>query len=332
MHRQLEAERVTALCRAMGLTLVALSLSACAPHYLVHSNFVAATHEEPLPEVTTTATYVEVLPYLHRIAVRAPDSCENRTAATARGQAASTGRIVQTNCGVEMAEIERAFSAAGYSVASWDAVRNLVAQEQMTPLAAARTLGAEVLFQINSLERSTMDPGRSGLWERQFHRSSRSGKDRGPARVPRGRGQELERIVVPAERELDPEPRLSATVNASAVLTESGDTIWYYEWTRVEPRSEERRFEVLVCCEDGRCLPVEARSEPAYAGIAAVLGARFRALGGDGGDGRMAGSRETVKLEARPASRQAVVYHRLVREVMRNLVSHFAAEAHARAR
>jgi hypothetical protein len=250
----------------------------------------------------------------------------------ARGQAASAGRIVQTNCGVEMAEIERAFSAAGYSVASWDAIRNLVAQEQMTPLGAARSLGADVLFQINSLERSTMDPGRSGLWERHFHRSSRSGEDRGPARVSRQRGQELERIVVPAERELDPEPRLSATVNASAVLTESGDTIWYYEWTRVEPRSEERRFEVFVSCPDGLCHPVEARSDPAYADIAAVLGTRFQALGGAGKNGRAAGSHETVKLEARPANRQNVVYHRLVREVMRNLVSHFAAEAHASAR
>jgi len=55
------------------------------------------------------------------------------------------------------------------------AIRSRVAHGDVTPLAAARELGAQVLFQINSLERSTLDPGRSAFWERHYYRSSSKG-------------------------------------------------------------------------------------------------------------------------------------------------------------
>ncbi len=306
---------------------LALATGGCAPHYLVRSSFVEATHDEPPPEITTTAAYVRALPGVRRIALRAPDSCGNRTAAAQSGAAASAGQILQTNCGVEMAEIERAFSSAGYAVSSWDVVRSMVAQGEVTPLEAARSLGADVLFQVNSLERSTMDPGRSGLWERKFLQSSSKGVAGEPAQVSRPMATELERIVVPAERELDPEPRLSATVNASAVLTATGDTIWYYEWTRVEPSSGERAFEVLVRCEDGRCQPMEARGKPEDSRVAEMLGATFRAFGAAEPEKTVSGSREAVTLEARPANRLDVAYHKLVREVVRDLVSRFSGES-----
>ncbi len=314
------------------LTALALATSACAPHYLVRSSFIEATHDEPPAEITATAAYVRSLPAVRRIALRAPDACGNRTAAAQGGAAASAGQILQTNCGVEMAEIERAFSSAGYAVSSWDVVRSMVAQGQVTPLEAARSLGADVLFQVNSLERSTMDPGSSGLWERAFLESSSKGVAGEPAEVSRTLARELERVVVPAERELDPEPRLSATVNASAVLTATGDTIWYYQWTRVQPRSGERSFEVLVRCEDDRCKPMEARSKPEDARVAGVLGATFRAFGAGAPEERVSGSREAVTLEARPANRQDVAYHQLVREVVRDLVGQFAAEQQVGAR
>ena len=327
MRPRPDPRRIEPLRRLALSAALALATSACAPHYLVRSSFVEATHDEPPPEITTTAAYVRALPEVQRIALRAPDACGNRTAAAQGGAAASAGQILQTNCGVEMAEIERAFSSAGYAVSSWDVVRNMVAQGEVTPLEAARSLGADVLFQVNSLERSTMDPGRSGLWERKFLKSSSKGAAAEPAHVSQPLARELERIVVPAERELDPAPRLSATVNASAVLTASGDTIWYYEWTRVEPRSGERAFEVLVRCEDGRCQPMEARSKPEHSRVAMLLGASFRAFGAGAPEQTVSGSRETVTLEARPANQQDVTYHRLVREVVRDLVGRFSGES-----
>jgi len=307
-----------------------LSTTACVPFYLVSSHFVEASHDEPPPEITVGPSYARTLPHVHKVAIRAPDTCANQTAAAAGGSAASVGRILQTRCGVEMSELERALAAAGYSVASWDAIQNRVAHDNVTPLAAAQALGAQVLFQINSLERSTLDPGQSAIWDRNFYRSSSKGKQGPRARVKPKIAQQLEQIVAPAEKDIRPAPRLSATVNATAVRVRDGQAIWFYEWTRAEPSSGERSFQVLVRCKKELCAPAQSAPRSSLPGLAAVVARALQlpaALLRSGPDDRVAGSSETVLLSGRAASRQDAVYHQLVREVVRDLVAHFAGPA-----
>ncbi|MFQ5699678.1 MAG: hypothetical protein ACE5IL_15540 [Myxococcota bacterium] len=307
--------------------LLLLGLTGCTPFYLVSSHFIEASHDEPPPEITASPDYPRALPQIHKVAIRAPDSCANQTAAAAGGSAASVARILQTRCGVEMSELERALAAAGYAVASWDAIQNRVTHDDVTPLAAAQALGAQVLFQVNSLERSTLDSGQSALWERRFYRSSAKGVQGEPARVEPEIAQQLEQIVAPAEEEIRPAPRLSATVNATAVRVRDGQAIWFYEWTHAEPKSGERSFQVLVRCKKERCTPAQVAPRSSRPGLAAVVARTLQlpaSLLRPGRAERISGSHETVHLGARAASGQDAVYHQLVREVVRDLVSRFA--------
>jgi len=151
------------------------TLVSCTPHYLVRSEYVVSQQLNTSPEIIETASYNELLPTITTIAIRAPDSCANETTAIHSGEASGRGLLLKTDCGVEMSELERALAKAGYHVISWDIIKNrVIHDENMTPVKAAKDLGAQVLFQVNSLERSAANVRQDARWER--HR--RTGRHR----------------------------------------------------------------------------------------------------------------------------------------------------------
>jgi hypothetical protein len=107
-------------------------------------------------EITTTRTYEIQRTRYQRVAVFGPTRCAGETAAQLTGeQAGRASAVAQTTCGSQIADIERELSKAGYDVISSEA---LVARENMAtsplgPLRVASELGAQVIFQVNSLER-----------------------------------------------------------------------------------------------------------------------------------------------------------------------------------
>ncbi|MDQ5886851.1 MAG: hypothetical protein QG667_137, partial [Pseudomonadota bacterium] len=157
-------------------TLLATSilLTGCSNHYLLSSQFVANTQTGTPPEIIETPFYLAERKNIRTVAVRAPDSCSNRTADEATGGAASKGTILQTNCGVEMAEVEKALTKMGYRVISWKVLAREMTKNQSATDSAA-TLGAEVIFQINSLEKSQKTLGKDARWERKYFLSNDKG-------------------------------------------------------------------------------------------------------------------------------------------------------------
>ena len=92
----------------------------------------------------------------------------------------------------------------------------------------------------------------------------------------------------------------------SAVLVESGATMWFYEWTRVDAISGNPRIEVLVQCPDKTGCTEVRRAEP----IAS--------------SGPVAGSISGVSTAGDPEDEAQAVFHDLVRDLVTDLADRFA--------
>jgi len=296
--------------RALAVALLLAAggpLSGCASYYVVQSRFVEADRVSPQPEVTATPLYAQVRGAIQNVALRPPDTCEDRTAGQTEGEARSRAEVLRTRCGVEMAELERALAKGGFLVVSWAAIQDKAASDEMAPMNAAAELGVDALIQVNSLERSTIDPGRDARWERRFYESTQRGEVGSPTQVERRRGERFVRLVEPEEERLLPGERLAATIDANAVLVANGASFWFYRWTVVDTPPSDPLARVHVVCESDDCVPVR---EPAVSA---------------GDEGPMAGSIEAVSTGGRSADREQVIYHRLIRTLVEDLVARFAA-------
>jgi len=291
--------------RLVPLLVLLPTLPSCTPHYLIRSEYVVSQQRNTAPEIIETASYHEVLPTITTIAVQAPDSCANETTAIHSGEASGRGLLLKTDCGVEMSELERALAKAGYHVISWDIIRNrVIHDENMTPVEAAKDLGAQVLFQVNSLERSAANVRQDARWERRFYRSSGDGEQGSPAQVNAQLKDTFEAFIIPQEKRALPEKRLSATINATAVLVDKGQAIWFYEWTHKEALSDRYETDVLLACKHENCWRPAPETKPEREVYS--------------------GSTEAVSASERDANEINATYSVLIREALDDLVLRFA--------
>ncbi|MFT3709122.1 MAG: hypothetical protein QM817_15875 [Archangium sp.] len=246
------------------LAVSVLSLTACGPriNYVLMQSSLNDPATDDRPEVTSTAEAQNVLPRVRRVAVRAPDACASQSAAETTGAANNRGSIVQTDCGVEMAELERALTRAGYQVFSW---KQIQAMARTTPAeAAARQLGAEVLFQVNSLERVSYVPSRNARWDRGFFASDADAIAGEPFALKQTDLQRLEPLFAQYERQAM--QRLGAMLDLNAVSTETGQTLWFYRRVRFEQPGSPRTQVLLKKGKGGwGPAPVAQAAPPPYA-------------------------------------------------------------------
>lgn len=294
----------------LSMCILVLSCSlvtACArPFYLVTSDFKVADNREAPPEIVESQTYLSMIPTIKSLAVMAPEGCANETAAQSSGEAAGQGVLLKTTCGIEMAELERALAKAGFQVISWNVLQNKVLKEEVTPQAASKELGAEVLFQINSLERSLVQAGQDARWERRFYQSNDEGEQLDPASLPEKEGEQLVSHIKKKEASLTHQERLSMTINASASLVETGETIWFYEWTHAEAHEQDEAIKVLAVCTSWECQEVSAKAK--YPPDEARM---------------ISGSNEAISKQKNAKDHQTAVYHKLLRDLVTNLATSF---------
>ena len=297
--------------RVFFLVISCSVFTACGPpYYLVTSDFRVTDNREPPPEIVQSKTYLSHIADIQSLTVNAPEGCANETAAQSSGEATGQGVLLKTTCGIEMAELERALTKAGFQVISWKALQNKVLKEESTPQAASKELGAEVLFQINSLERTLVQPGQDARWERRFYQSNHEGEQLGPAALPADEGEQLIQHIKKKEESLTYREHLSVTINASASLVESGETIWFYEWTHAEARDQDAAMKLLAVCNDGKCreTTVQTQKQP--------------------NEGRMiSGSSEAISKPKNAKDQQTAVYHKLLRDLVTNLAMSFKKQS-----
>lgn len=311
MHKYLVRAVALGTAAAGALALYGCASGPSYEYYKVRSQFVASAQGQQAPEIIATPSYNQLAGRAVTVAVRAPDSCINNTANQATGGAAAGGTILQTNCGVEMGEIERALTRAGYNVISW----NILQREMARNLSAnevANTLGAQVLFQVNSLEKSQKTLGQDARWERSYFTTDAGGTADRPMPLTEQQRAYLSQTYL-AKIEADRNPRTYAvTLDAAAVWVPTGQSLWYYRWTRAaEPRASAYGYELILQCYYGygfqSCTPYRA-PEPV----------------GPAGTVTAAGESVAVSASERPEDIERATYAVLSKEVINDFVDSFA--------
>jgi len=289
-----------------------LALTGCRSTYLLSSKFVVNSQAEKPPEVVESATYLTQHSQLYTVAVRAPDGCSNQTSASATGDARASGTILKTECGVEMAELERALTKKGYRVISWKVLAREVAGGK-TAAEVASTLGAEVLFQINSLEKSEKSLGKDARWERNYFLSDAYGAKLGEQAFDEVTRRYLrDNYLAGAETRLERSGlrQPSVTLDANAILVATGESIWYYQWTHADAsRFDMAPYEVLVSCKGEReCIPLRALSQEKKVAT----------------ETRSSGDSDAVSVSERPEDILAAQHAALLSDVIKSLVESFS--------
>jgi len=221
----------------------------CAPlthdFLLIEAQQGASLASKPKIEVSLTPAYDTSRAASGVAAIRLPDSCLNSTAAQVAGDARDTQAIAQTLCGVWLAEVEKALVKAHFRVVSWDALRGLERSKNLPAYKAAEELGADVLFLFNSVETNNVAPGgKTGSRMRYFRSNERgeasepypmSDAERLPLRTSVDNVMQSLASSTAADKSTAGITALSATLDATAVLTKSGESIWFYRNRTLKP-------------------------------------------------------------------------------------------------
>lgn len=289
-----------------GFSLLIVLLAACTPYYLVTSEYTATQISTSQAEVIVTKQYKETIQDIQIIAIRAPDACANETTSARTGEASARGLLLKTDCGVEMAELERALVKRGFKVVSWDIIKNMVSMENgKTPIVAARELGAQVLFQINSLERSESNLAQDARWDRRFYTASSSGNKKKSASVRKDMKKQFDHHISQLEQGLLPNERLSATIDVTVTQVKDGQAIWFYQWTHAETMNDQYQTEILLSCPD-TCVPAQEDAKEAREEL-------------------FSGSSIAISEGKRSANDKNVAYNKLIRDVLDDLAKNFSS-------
>jgi len=218
-----------ALATPGALSSCQATLPSCEPappgvgseYALVEYRLREETDAAPKVQISDTDTYRAGHASYGAAALRLPDAC-------AGGAAAAPP---PPHCSHFATEIERALGDAGIRVIAADAVLKLEREKALSTYGAAKELGADVVFVINSLEAVSVAAGTTQVANSKIYSSDASGTRGAPLVVDadtssaflgytRGAvGKEIAPTTVIA---------LSSVVDATAIVTKTGESIWFY--------------------------------------------------------------------------------------------------------
>lgn len=299
--------RILCLVALLAANIV---LSGCGSTYLLTTKFVMSSQKEVAPEIVETPTYRIIAPTVKTVAVKAPDSCSNRTADERTGVAVSQEAVLKTTCGVEMAEIERALSKASYKVISWKVLAREMEGKEISALDVASKLGAQLLFQINSLEKSTRTLGKDARWERTFYTSNEYGDAIKEQAFDEETRAFLRHSYLDSYESSVNLKRLAVTLDANAVQVKDGESIWFYRWTLTDPAEANYQKKQLIFYKNNNknhlLRPQSHSADSAKTDMIA------------------SGESEAVSITEKPEDLEKALYNSLLKSIVDNLVSSFA--------
>jgi hypothetical protein len=304
---------------AFGIVGVALISGCASPYMLVEATYQQNTDRgETSANITRGQGFDEIAPQISTLAIQAPDKCinESQAKATGRSSGKASDDILGTECGVEMASIERALAKTGYNVISWKVLKGAMkpnTEQPKTNLEAAAMLGADALFQINSLERGEANAGRDARWDRRYYESDEEGSKGEKVRVKKKTADQLDRLSQNKEKQKASKAIIvyNATINASVSYTKNGHAIWFYSWVH---KSKAGGDELLVVqttveCENGACRKYTPKIEE------------------NDEEELIGGSSEAISAGINAADRRRKNQDRLMKEVIGDMVTSFSGKS-----
>lgn len=185
-------------------------------------------------EISRTESYQEKLSIIKTLAVRAPDSCRSDSTEATTGKTTGLTSVVQTTCGLRLAELERALVGAGYRVISWDSLNRLERSRNISPYVAAAELGADAVVLVNNLDTTKVETGKKDSLAMKYALASPDGEKRGDVDLNQGTRRHLDDMVVQRFVRTDAHGNIgaSATLDATVVFVKSGEALWFYRRTR----------------------------------------------------------------------------------------------------
>jgi hypothetical protein len=199
------------------------------------------------PKVTTsdTETYRTDRARYAAAALRLPDSCLNEGTSKASVMAPSALRPA---CSAWLVELERALAAAGYRVLPWDALFRLEEEKSLSTYAAAKELGADVVFVFNGLDAGSITAGSIKLPKHAYFRSDEYGRRGAALELDEGTRSAFLKYSVDAAAQsikADEVIALSTVLDSTAIVTLTGESIWFYRRTDARPTQGKQGLRLL---------------------------------------------------------------------------------------
>ena len=308
--------RLSSLIMMTALTML---FSGCGigTHYVITSKFIMTQKVETPPEIVETVTYKQEASKLKTVALKAPSYCSNRSSDQRSGKATSQELVLGTNCAVDMAEIERIFSKASFKVISWTVLEREMERntQQNSPLKVAENLGAQVLFQINSLEKSTKNLGNLGKdekWEFAYFEADKNGKIIREKAFNDNDRQYLKHKFF-NRNELLPHVKIPfVTLDANAIQVMNGESIWFYRWTHSDLSYVYSQNQLIYCKPGMVCFNDEPSDKDS------------ETQSSKANSDKSAQESEVYSADEKPEDILKASYTKLLKEVTNNLVSSFS--------
>ncbi|MFO1379898.1 MAG: hypothetical protein U1F63_05995 [Chitinivorax sp.] len=295
-------------------TIIALSTisSGCAikkdPGFvIVESNLTKNSKELVQFDITASPRYQATFQKIKSVSLKPPSRCQSNSASQNTGAAKSQENLISTYCGVEMSEIERSLTKQGYNVISWASIASKVnalpGTQQESGIEAARKMGSQVVFQINSLEKVSVAPDQTLGIRREFYRSEGEGVPLEKITLNPERLQRILSLLPKYESGILATGQQGAMLDINAIDAETGQSIWFYRGTVSDESSTESKVTTEFYCRNDQKCSFEPAPET---------------------EKKIAVNSE-LSIKGYPADMSDALYFKLIRDVTQDFASKFAS-------
>lgn len=206
-----------------------------------------------------------------------------------------------------MSEIERSLTKQGYNVISWASIASKVnalpGTQQESGIEAARKMGSQVVFQINSLEKVSVAPDQTLGIRREFYRSEGEGVPLEKITLNPERLQRILSLLPKYESGILATGQQGAMLDINAIDAETGQSIWFYRGTVSDESSTESKVTTEFYCRNDQKCSFEPAPET---------------------EKKIAVNSE-LSIKGYPADMSDALYFKLIRDVTQDFASKFAS-------
>lgn len=192
------------------------------------------------PDIVASPSYRKIARKTRKVAVKAPDKCYGRKFQDTDKNVISSSMLVKSRCGIEMSMIERKLMGSGYDVYSWEMLESKSNAEGKPFLEVAKTIGAKILFSVNSIK--IIEASDSGIiLQKAYFTSDKTGSKVTPVALRPHDKKEINKMLAPHESQFN-KLSLGAEINITAIDTNTGMSVWIYKASEYDLKPESNKI------------------------------------------------------------------------------------------